>query len=486
MTTSEATGRRIGISVLWSATNTVMLRLTGFILNLVVARLVAPHFFGVFTVAITVATVVGSVAELGVGSALIRENERAARLAPTAVTISLATATALTLLLLGGAPFLARELGAAEATGAVRILAFTIFLAGFSAVPVAILNREFMQREQFVADALFFAAQFAVMFPLILTGHPVLGLAFSRLAAQFVSVATLNLLAPEHYLPGYDRAAGRELMAFGLPLAGTSLLTILITNVDFMVVGRLLGPSDLAYYNLAFNISGWPVSIFSAVLVSVTLPTLARVRNSPDELERHLATGLAAVSAASFPVCGLLAGLAAPVIDVVYGTRWHPAWTALVVLAVFGAARTVLTLFSDLAVALGLTRRLLLIQVLWLVALIPAMLAGVNLWGIAGAGAAHAAVVLLVVAPLYLWTIRRCTPVGTAWIARSAARPLLAALVATAVAVVVTDVISGDLLRLLVGLAAGLIAYSAVAGRWLVATVRTIRAAYWSDAPVAG
>jgi len=66
--------------------------------------------------------------------------------------------------------------------------------------------------------------------------------------------------------------------------------------------------------------------------------------------------------AGSFPAYALLCALSGALIDVVYGRRWHAAWSALVVLGIFGATRTVLLMLSDLAVALGLTRLLLYIS----------------------------------------------------------------------------------------------------------------------------
>jgi O-antigen/teichoic acid export membrane protein len=198
-----------------------------------------------------------------------------------------------------------------------------------------------------------------------------------------------------------------------------------------------------------------------------------------DELTRHMRAGLSAVVAASLPVCALLAALAAPLIDTVYGQRWHAAWKALVVLAIFGAARTVLTLFSDLAIALGLTRRLLAIQLVWLAALTPTMIFCVHRWGIFGAGIAHAVVVVFVVIPMYLVTVRRATPVWLGWIKDAMAVPLVASLAAAGAAYGGTKLVHGEVWEVLLGLALGLTTYCLLAGRWLMQLQRALREMYW-------
>lgn len=483
---AELIGRNVGSGALWSALNAATLRVGTFLVSLIVARLVAPYEYGVFTVAVTVFSIAISFAELGVSFALVRERRRSREIAPTVFTISLGNAALLAVAMVIFAPFLARQLGAGEAAGAIRVLALYVLLSGVSAVPKALLNREFMQRRRFAVDASFFLTSTAVMLVLVLLGHPVMGLAISQVAGQLVTVIMITVMAPERYWPGFRWSEAKALLSFGLPLAASNMLMLVITNVDFIVVGHQLGARQLGFYNLAFGISGWPVTIFSAVLISVTLPTLSRVRNSPSELTDHLRAGLSAVTAVSFPVCALCAALAGPLIGMVYGTRWHPAWTALIVLSVFGAARTVLTLFSDLAVALGITRRLMCVQLVWLAALIPTMVFCVGRWGIAGAGIAHAVVVVPLVIPLYVLIVRRRTTITASTVCGALVRPLVSSLGAAGVAYAASLAVSGALPKLVLGLLLGVLTYWLLARRWLIKVRRDLHQRYWSSGAPAG
>jgi PST family polysaccharide transporter len=475
----QVLGRRVGTSALWTALNTGVLRVATFATSLVIARLVTPYDFGVFTVALTIFNILFSISELGVSSALVREYDRSRAIAPTIFTISLVNGAVLSGVMVAFAPELARALGAPAATTALRILALVVLLSGFSAVPAALMSRDFMQRQRFITDAAFFVASTASMLVLVLLGHPVIGLAVSRVAGQVVTVILIMAMSPEKYWPGFRWHEAKPLLAFGLPLAGSYLISLAIANVDFIVIGHQLGARRLGYYNLAFNISGWPVTIFSSVLISVTLPTLSRVRDRPVELNRHLAAGLSAIAATSFPVCALLAALSVPLIDVVYGARWHAAWSALVVLALFGAARTVLMLFSDLAIATGLTRRLFVIQALWLLTLIPVMVFCVTTWGIAGAGIAHALVVVLLVVPMYLLVLRRSTSIDLGRLLPCLVRPIGASLAAAGVAYAATRLVDAQTWQLMIGFGAGFLTYLLLSGTWLLEVKRTLVSMYW-------
>ena len=477
----SALGRRVGKSVLWQAANTSTLRAISFLTGLLLARLVAPHEFGVYTVAYTISTVLGSLISFGFVYAIVREHERTAQIAPTILTLSIATSSLVTVMMVGTAPYLAGFMGAASATNAVRLLSVYVFLAAFTAVPIAVMSRDFMQRQRFIVDSTDLVSSTAVMLVFIGLGHPVIGLALGRVAGQLCVLIAAHIMSPEHYRPGFDVSVVRELLRFGAPLTGSRMIALIIANIDFIIVGHLLGAQQLGYYNLAFNIAGWPLTVFGGILMSVTAPVLSRVRNSPGELSKHLKAGLSGITAASFFVCALLCGLAAPIVDTVYGQRWHEAWGPLVVLSLFGAAQTVLIMFWDLLMSLGMTRRLLAIQIVWIICLAPAMYFGVHAWHIAGAGQAHAVVVLGVVLPAYLITVRSRTPVELKWFWRSVAVPLPAAVVCGVAAFGASRLVDSPYLQLLLGLVAGTSVYALLAGRWLLRVWRELREMYWTN-----
>jgi lipopolysaccharide exporter len=476
---AEEFGRKVGTGAMWQAANVGVLRVANFAVGLIVARIVIPYDFGVFTVAMTICNIIGSIASIGFISAIVREPERTKQIAPTVLTMTIATCAVLTAGMYFAAPELAGSLGSSAATDAVRVLSLYIFVSGFGALPVALLSRDFMQRQRFVVDGSYAASSTAVMFVLIAMGHPVMGLALSRVVGQVLSVIIANFLAPEKYRPGFDRHEAKQLLVFGLPLTGSRLLGLSIANIDFIIVGHLLGAQQLGYYNLAFNICSWPLTIFSAILDDITLPTLSRVRDSPKELAKHLEAGLSGLSGATFITCGLLAGLALPLIDAVYGHRWQPAWAPLVLLSVFGAIQTILGMFWDLNVALGLTRRLLGIQIIWIAALAPAMYFAVDRWHTPGAGLAHTVVVAALVFPIYLITVHTKTTLGLGWVRRGLLVPLLTSSVASVAAYGGTRLVDGDWTKVFVGLVIGLVVYAALAGRWLARVMSTLRAMYW-------
>ena len=161
------------------------------------------------------------------------------------------------------------------------------------------------------------------------------------------------------------------------------------------------------------------------------------------------------------PLVVLISLLAPEIIEVVYGDKWLPATTPLRFLVVLGGLRIVTDLLLDLSIADGRPSMALKVRTLWLVVLIPALTLGAHLRRpsgrrhgprrrrrLRGAPAAGAR------RPPLRHHRRRRSP------ARSP-RPLLAGAVAAVAIDGWPELVSGDLLRLVVGGALGCLAYLA-------------------------
>lgn len=471
MTAGESgLGERLRAGVAWSFLDSMLSRLGQLVVGIVLARLLSPRDFGVFAVALVAYTVIMSVNELGVSLTVVRAPAgEVDRFAPTVTTLALASSGMFTVLCMATAPLLARALGSAQATGSLRVLALAIPVAGLTAVPAGLLVREFRQGARFAADAAAFTVSTSLGIWLAVTGHGPLALAWSRVAGNAASAVAFYLLVPRVPRPGFDRAVAREALAFGLPLAGSSLLIYGVLNVDYVVVGTVLGPAALGLYTLAFNLSSWPVNAFSTVARSVSMPAFARLLDAGTGGEPSGERGGAAAAfergatllmIVSLPVSVLLAALAGPLITVVYGPKWAAAATPLVWLAWLGVLRVLAELGYDYLVAHARGRAILGVQLGWLGCLVPALLLGAHLGGLAGVGAGHVAVASVVVLPMYLRVIAR-TGVRPARLARALARPLLSAALAGAAATGIAGLVAGagDPARLVAGGTAGGVTY---------------------------
>jgi O-antigen/teichoic acid export membrane protein len=380
--------------LLWGLANNGLSRLVSVASGIVMARLLAPRDFGVFAVALLASDLLMSLNDVGLIAALVRQQGDVRAAARTAQTLVLAMSGLLYVLLFWLAGPFAAAVHAPDATPAVRALALTIVIDAFSAVPAGLLTRALRQDRRALADLSGIAVGVGVSVGLAVAGLGPWSLVVGRLAGNATTGALVIALAPFRPLPGFDLAVARRYLAFAAPLALASLLTFVLLNADYAIVGNLLGPVALGYYSLAFNLSTWPVTLISQTVRRVALTGFAQVAGDPAALAAAFVRAFRLLLAATLPACLLLGLLAGPIVAVLYGPRWSPAAGVLGFLAVLAAVRVVAYLVEDLLAATGRSRTVLWLQAVWLVALVAALPVGVGRYGIAGAGMAQAAVAL--------------------------------------------------------------------------------------------
>lgn len=518
MTGTDGLGRRVGRGLAWGSVGSIVLRFGNVAVGIVLARLLAPEDFGVFAIALAVQGVLVTVVDLGLSADLVRAREPR-RLEPTVATLSLASGVLFAAVMAATAVPVARALGSERAAPVIAVLAATLVVSAAGVVPYARMQREFAQREIFATGLVDLLVGTVVTVLLVLAGWGPMALAVSRLVAQPCATAAQFVLTRTTPRFGFDPTLARGAIAYGLPLAGANLLSIALLAVDKIVLARGAGAVALGYYVLAFNVASWPMTVIGQTVRPVALAAFARLdgrdpggagsgrattpaRAAPDPgttpdlgpvpdpgvprrpdaapgpggADGGLSLAVRLTWAAALPVACLLGVLSVQVVVLLYGTRWLPAAGALTALATFGAVRVLFDLMATYLIARGATRPVLWIQLVWLLALVPAVVVGVRWWGSAGAGWAHVAVALVVVLPLYLVSVRRSGAdlralLGATW------RPLLAAVPTVTAALLVSRQVASPLLGLLAGGLAGSVVYVVLVGRPLLRDLRALRVA---------
>ena len=188
---------------------------------------------------------------------------------------------------------------------------------------------------------------------------------------------------------GWSLAPIRGVLRFSLAVAFTSTLWVLVTQLDKLVLSRLLTLQNYGYFSLAVVIAG-SVLIATGPISTVLIPRLTYLAAKGDEAGMLQIYGRATrvVSAIAFPVAFVLATFAGPVV-------W--AWTGdaraaqeiapiLQPYALGNAVMAVGAFPAYLQFAHGDLRLHLIGSVLFVVALLPSLIAGVWKFGAVGAG----------------------------------------------------------------------------------------------------
>lgn len=452
---------RRGLS--WGLVGNGVIRLGSFVVSLVLAHLLSPADFGLYAIALSASQFLILVNDAGIISAVVQWRGTVEEVASTAAFLALGSS----LLIYAGfwfaAPLYAELAGAPQAAPLLRIITFIIVIDGLTAVQNAILWRRFQQGLFMLANFAGFLAQAVLCVLLALHGEGAYSFAIGQVANSLITGALVLVFA--RHVPAYRlrAAVARRLIRFGIPLALSLGVQGVLLNVDFLIVGRVAGADHLGYYMLAFNISSWVPGLVGAAITPVSLAAFSRLAEGDrDALETAVHRALSVLLMAILPFAVILAILGPQLVAVLYGAKWAPSAVVLQLLAVLMVARMVSQLVTQLMSAMNRTVSSLVLNIVWLAALVPALLVGTRMDGISGAGLAHAAVSVVVAIPLCLGLIR-VHAIRLGAFARSTVRIVLATVVAALMCFGVARLLAGTAVGgLLVGSVVTVLAFALV------------------------
>jgi O-antigen/teichoic acid export membrane protein len=421
--TSAAGQRTVAArGALWLSLSSWAARITQTIMLLVLARVLAPSEFGILSVAALTYNVITTLNHLGVVDALTYFKDR----------IDEATKTALSMAIVGGlltlaamwalAPVIADFFHSPHATFVLRGFAIGIPFDAAAQVPIGRLTRSLRFSRRAITDALPAVMGAAAAIGVVLAGYPLIGLVAGQVVGSVASAVVAFLVGPR-CRPGWNTDMARRLLKYGGYLGAADVINLALLNVDYVLVGHILGPYALGLYSLAYRICFMPYLSISVVVNGAVFPYYCRLPSQRTKA-RTAENVFSLIAALSVP---WFAGLALFANDIVLlGSKWAPAAGAVRFLAIYGFFLSMILSELQVLKAAGRADLVFLGRLLHLAILVPVLIltirAGITVVALDQALVAGAIAVVCAV-----WAIRHAS-LRLAAIARSAGLPLLCAL----------------------------------------------------------
>lgn len=336
-------------------------RVVVFGLTLVLARLLAPEDFGVLAAGMTLVGFFEIALDLGVGSALIYEQEEGitARV-QVAFTLNLLVATVCTAVGVAVAPAVAGFFQVPGEDAVFRVLCLYLLLRGAGQVHDAILKRNLDFRRRTLVDVGRAVIRAAVAIPLAWLGLGVWALVWGLLAAELAGTVANWLLV--RFVPHLrlDRAAAIRLLRFGVVVVALKVFGAAMANVDYLAVGNRLGPEQLGFYSIGYRLPELLLEHVYWIFSSVAFPVYARARaEGLEAFRRTVLRALMLTTLFGFAVGTGLALVARDAVPLLFSPEWQPAALPMALIALALGLESVGYASGDVFFAIGKPGRLL-------------------------------------------------------------------------------------------------------------------------------
>ncbi len=370
----------------WSAATQVVAQVAQYAGFIVLARMLSPAQYGTLASAMLVAGVLALIHEMGLGAALIQRLVLARGHLAACLWTNVAVGWALAVAVWLGAPTIAAFFRDPAVADVLRALAIGFPIAAAGVLPRALLERELRFKSLGLAEAGAATFNGLLTIALALAGAGVWALVAGALAGT--TLQTAALWAVRRPAPGWrcSRHHVTDLLSFGGSVVGSRLAGYFIGNVDYLIVGRLMGPAALGVYTLAYKLVTWPMLKISHVVLRVAFPAFARVDDDV-AFRTHYVRLVGTLALVSFPLLAGLAMTAPELIPLVFGDHWRESVFVTQVLCGVGALKALVCSIGTVFLGRGRPDIELKLNLVGAVKLPLFVLAGAS-WGLPGVAVA--------------------------------------------------------------------------------------------------
>ncbi|TDV18250.1 oligosaccharide flippase family protein [Paraburkholderia caballeronis] len=353
---------------------------------LAIGRILGPSAIGLASVALLAVAIAEALSDTGLSQAMIQGHAPPTRDQFGAVWTTLATRGLLVaLLLVAIAPLMDAQFHLGGALGLVQIAALLPLLRGVSSPAYFLAQRD--RRFQHIAciEIACACVDCTVGVTLALTGVGPYSLLIGMMTGEaFKGVLTWTTLTPRP--PVRLRWSGiGHYLGFSRWIWASSVVNLMINQFDKVMVGKLLGPTQLGAYQMSSRLAQMLLADAALAMSQYLFPTFAaHHRGGPHAAARLFRMYLGAVALGLVVVVVVLRAAAEPLFSLVLGSAWLsavPLFRIFVINMAIGALIAVLVSYLR---AIGDARAATHASLLQVVVLIATVPLATQRWGVTG------------------------------------------------------------------------------------------------------
>jgi lipopolysaccharide exporter len=349
-------GKRATGGFIWALAGFLAMQIGSFGTYTVATRVLGESGVGVIGAALTVVFFVDVLLDLGMGAALIYEQEEGqTERTQVAFTVNLVVAVVVALGLFFGAGLIDGFFKTGEPV-MFQVLSVLVLAKGLNQVPDAMLKRDLDFKRRARADLTRSIGRFGIAVTLLLAGYGPVSMIIGVAVAEVAAVVVTWMLVRFKPALRFDTGIAAEMLKFGAAMFGSRLVGMLWLNGDYLVVANQYRSNSKEYgsYFTAFRLPELILGSVYNLYSNVAFPAFSAAREvGPEALRKASLKALQTLCFFGFPVGIGLSLIARDFTLWWFGAKFEGAVMPMQILSAAGGFAAVGFASGDLYAAMG-------------------------------------------------------------------------------------------------------------------------------------
>lgn len=320
----------------WTFSQIFSVKLIGFVVQVVLARILLPSEFGMIAMLTVFVSIGNSLVDRGLTASLIRTPKPDQKDYSTVFFVNLLGSVIIYLILFFTAPYIASFYKQELLTDVIRVYTLSFVIQAFAGVHIAKLTKDMN-----------FKTQMTIQIPSLIGGG-ILGIILGYSGYGVWSLVGMNLLQSflttvQYWIRAdwrpnfiFDRERFKSHFNFGYKLGLAGLLNAIYDNIYHVVIGKFFSVTQLGFYSRASNFQQLPIKSISNALNKVTYPMFASIQHDNEKLKQAYRKVMQQALFLVAPFMAILSVIAEPLFRFLLTEKWVPAASYFQILCIAG------------------------------------------------------------------------------------------------------------------------------------------------------
>lgn len=275
-------------SFIWSFGERILAQIVSLVVGVVLARLLTPDDYGAVSIVMVFITICNVFVTSGFGTAIVRQKEASSVDFNTAFFLSFFVSILLYVVIFISAPYIAQFYENEILQPVMRVLGIWIILSAFSNIQQAYLQRQMKFKKFFIASLVGTSMSCVVGIGMALADFGVWALVAQYLTNTTINTAVLFFVGDWKPKVEFSIHSVKSIYSFGWKMLGSNLIYTLSNDIRSLIIGKVFGSSDLAYYDQGKKYPAVIVDNVDVAIAKVMLPTFSRAQSDLKGLKELL------------------------------------------------------------------------------------------------------------------------------------------------------------------------------------------------------
>lgn len=328
--------RLIRRGVAWNAVGVMVAKGSSILSKIILARFLVPEDFGFISMIVVFTAIAKICADLGFRLSLIQRrcDHRTKVLYDSAFWLLSGTAVAMIVFMwLAGVPLLVRFYGEPRLAPVALAMSTIVLFQNMQVVPESRLARVMRFKQIAFADMSGMITGSAVAIGLAVLGAGVWSLVAQTLVAAAVTSGVNFVLAAWRPHLRFDRTILGDVGSYSKFIVGSRTLISIQQNLDYLLIGKLIGAQALGVYSIAFLLTETMRAQAYWLVSKAVFPFYSRAMGRDGDIRWAYLGTVRYMSVTVFPACMVLILFADHIVPALFTPRWDGAIAPMQILA---------------------------------------------------------------------------------------------------------------------------------------------------------